>query len=572
MPVKEKNIIRQLSDKEKSMSISSTCMKNDKQQDQQVPCPSISTCASITSGGDDANDNGTTGSKNHPDMQYSGYLRNVYLKFLETSAGHDDEQEVAASSTVRSRLEEWWSNNIGNNQRYCTTAKVLVFFRGPTICSTAVLIGLFTVLFDANYHHLVNALLIFLVGLYLTVLDISQRCQRMYIQSQIFIIRWVDDNLILDTALLTLVQTMKQAILGVASVVGMYALPLSQQRRIEVLDSVFPSERFGEQQLSVSEVLTSRGGVLALLPSKYYQDLILTATKISSTDTSAEENSLIDNHISFHYKDRISAEDDDGGDLVWEGPPFVTATTSSNGYNQECKLDGEMHIDRKKYSQLSIHKPPALSSTPLSICYDIMKECMLSSVKNPVFSFIHEVKDEVLTKVGTTAFFSLILHLYSSRFARQTLSRLLHTASLLGVSGALSTALSMIFLKSRMTYNNSAERKVEENVASEVEKTTVVEEEYSNNTITPVSNVETSVSSNHGHVQQPQKQQYQDDDENDRSLLISNHRLRRQPKGKFALFRWIPIYQRIRGQYLRSLQVGIALLVLALMKRRLLLR
>ncbi len=224
------------------MTISSTCMKNDKQQDQQVPCPSISTCASITSGGDDANDNGTTGSKNHPDMQYSGYLRNVYLKFLETSAGHDDEQEVAASSTVRSRLEEWWSNNIGNNQRYCTTAKVLVFFRGPTICSTAVLIGLFTVLFDANYHHLVNALLIFLVGLYLTVLDISQRCQRMYIQSQIFIIRWVDDNLILDTALLTLVQTMKQAILGVASVVGMYALPLSQQRRIEVLDSVFPSE------------------------------------------------------------------------------------------------------------------------------------------------------------------------------------------------------------------------------------------------------------------------------------------------------------------------------------------
>jgi len=126
MPVKEKNIIRQLSDKEKSMSISSTCMKNDKQQDQQVPCPSISTCASITSGGDDANDNGTTGSKNHPDMQYSGYLRNVYLKFLETSAGHDDEQEVAASSTVRSRLEEWWSNNIGNNQRYCTTAKVTI--------------------------------------------------------------------------------------------------------------------------------------------------------------------------------------------------------------------------------------------------------------------------------------------------------------------------------------------------------------------------------------------------------------------------------------------------------------
>jgi hypothetical protein len=129
----------------------------------------------------------------------------------------------------------------------------------------------------------------------------------------------------------------------------------------------------------------------------------------------------------------------------------------------------------------------------------------------------------------------------------------------------------MIFLKSRITYNNSAERKVEENIASEVEKTTVVEEEYSNNTITPVSNVETSVSY-HGNLQQPQKQQYQDDDENDRSLLISNHRLRRQPKKKFALFRWIPIYQRISGQYLRSLQVGIALLVLAFMKRRLLLR
>jgi hypothetical protein len=266
-----------------------------------------------------------------------------------------------------------------------------------------VLIGLFYFFFDADNHHLVNvggilrivpALLFFLVGLYLTVLDTYQRCQLMYIQSQIFIIRWVDDNLILDTALLTLLQTMKQVILGVASVVGMYALPLSQQRRMEVLDSVFPSERFWDQQLSVSEVLTSRGGVLALLPSKYYQDLILTAKKISLTDTSADEHSLIDNYISLNNKDIISAEGGDGGDSVWEGPPFVTATTSSNGCHQECRLDGEMqmHIDRKKYSQLSIHKSPSLS---------------------------------------------LILHLYSSRFARQTLSRFLHTASLLGVSGAL---------------------------------------------------------------------------------------------------------------------------------------
>lgn len=545
----------------------------------QAPCPSISTCASATSGGDDAKVNNGTyfidhddGSKNHTDVQYSGYLRNVYLKFLETSR-QDEEHEVTAG-TVRGRLEEWWSNNIGNNQRYCTTAKLLVFFRGPTVCFIAMQIGLFFFLLHNN-HHFVNAgsiltilpaLLFFLVGLYLTVMDTYQRCQRIYIQSQIFILRWIDDNLILDTALLTLVQTMKQTILGVASVVGMYALPLSQQRRIEVLDSVFPTERFGDQQLSVSEVLTSRGGVLALLPSKYYQDLILTATRISSTYTSTEENSVL-----LNDKDNISTEDVDGGDLVWEGPPFVTATTSINGYKQACKLDGEMEIDRKKYSQLSIHKSPSLSSTPFSICNDIMKECLLSLVKSPVFSFIHEVKDEVLTKVGTTAFFSLILHLYSSRFARQTLTRLLHTASLLGVSGALSTALSMIFLKSRMNYNDSATRKEEESIASKLENTAVVEEEYSNTTVNPLSNVETNVS-NHVISQQPQKQQCEEDDENDRSLLISNHQLRRHQKKKNALFRWISIYRRISGQYYRSLQVGIALLVLALMKRRLLLR
>jgi hypothetical protein len=512
-------------------------------------------------------------SSNDTNVRYSGYLRNVYLKFMDSS--QNDEQVV---TTIRNRLEEWWSNNIGDGYYYFFTASTLVaLLRGPILCSIAVLV-LFLVSNNQfiDLHSLIRLLpilILLICGLFLTVLDICQQCQRMYIQCQIFIIRWVDDNLILDTMLLTAVQTMKQLLLGVASIVGMYALPLSQQRRVEVLDTIFPTERFGDQKLSVSEIVTSRGGVLALLPSQYYQDLLLTATRMAAS-SSNDKDTQLDNILSQQVAAATAEEE---GDLLWEGPPFVStpATMAATGINNNTVYgtDGGNLEKKLSLSQLSIHKSPSLSSSSLNICFSIMKDCMLGLMQNPLFSIVREIKDEVLTKVGTTAFFSLIIHLYSSKFARQTFSRLLHTASLLGFSGALSAALSMVCLKRHIGNDDDKNLQPKDDMLiTKVEEEVTAAEEESSNDNNVTSSPSTAVfETKNGDEQQSHQQQGQLDKKS-RSSLLSEHNPPLPPKKIFVLLRWIPFYRKISGQYWRSLQVGIALLVLAVIRRRLLLR
>ena len=378
----------------------------------QLPCPSISTSASVTS---------ETSSNEHSDqeeggadagellqvhnLRYSGYLRNAYLKFMRNTNDHP----TKAANERRRCVAEWIAI-------MARSYSLGVEFRGPILCSAA-LISLIPSPYSLIGCVLNVPLLLLVLGMLVTILDICQQSRRSFTACQVFVIRWLNDQLILDELLLAIVRAVQRFILVIGSVFSLYSLPLSQQRRVEVIDSVFPSERFGEQNLTASEVLTTRGGILSLLP-KSYRELLIKSVSL--------ENSK---GLISHPQDRVPSALP-GEDLVWDVSPFVSNVDTDHRSVIQARC--------------GVRTACPVATSTSNLYFNIAKECLPGWIGNPL-SFI--CKDEILHKMGISAFAGLFIHLRSSKLARRTISNLLHTAGILGFSGVLLTCISMVCFK-----------------------------------------------------------------------------------------------------------------------------
>jgi len=473
----------------------------------QLPCPSISTSASISS---------ETSSNEHSDqaegdadvgellqihnLRYSGYLRNVYLKFMRNANDHPTK-----AANERRRLVAEWITIMARSY------SLGVEFRGPILCSVA-LMSLIPAPYSLIGSVLKVPLLLLIVGMLVTVFDICQQSRRFFTSCQVFVIRWVNDELILDEILLAIVQTVQRFTLVIASVFSMYSLPLSRQRRVEVIDSVFPTERFGDQNLSASEVLTTRGGVLALLPKSY---------RVLIESVSFENNE----GLISHPQDRVSSALPEE-DLVWDVPHFVSNMDTDHRSVIETRTG-----DRNPY--------PVVSSTS-NLYFDIAKECIPGLIGHPL-SFIF--KDEIIHKMGLSAFVGLFIHLRSSKLARRTIANLLHTAGILGFSGVLVTCISMVCFK--RNFSNIQDKRP---ATTKISNRNTLELECTVRQLPSVTTVAENATPNED----------------------INLTLEKQSRPKSLLIR---IIAYIRSSHLsRHWQAGLALFVIALMKRRFLLR
>jgi len=115
------------------------------------------------------------------------------------------------------------------------------------------------------------------VTCFATTRAMTNKMRRMELKAVQFL-----ENFVLDDFLLQTIQTGNQTIVSMASIIAMYSLPLTRQCRMEFVSAIVPKWCLNHgfectqtkcERISVAQVLTKQGGLLALSP-KYREKAI----------------------------------------------------------------------------------------------------------------------------------------------------------------------------------------------------------------------------------------------------------------------------------------------------------